>query len=508
MSAAETLDDLDEAYQPKWRSPVVPWVFCTPERKELLREAWQLGEITHHMTPSQYDTYQKFLAWKKRRDGGREYLMDISRRWGKSTVGCVWLISEAIQRPGSRLIYIGPELKQIKRFVLSLMNNILSDCPPELQPHLRRTDLIYEFKNGSRIELVGLDKNPDGARGNAIDGCFCDEAAFFKQLDYILFSVLQPQMLGRPWARIFCASTPPISPAHIWSQRMIPDAIKRGAHDIKTLEDADQYSAVEIEEMIAQLGGREDARCQREYFCRHVADENMAIVPEFRHFEEQIVQAVTPPEWRDCYTSMDPGWADLTAVLFGYWHFERAQLVIEDELAESRLNSGRLATLLKLKEQELWGSIQRIGSNGQKKPQPYRRVSDRDHRLLSDLAREHDLVFTRTLKDNPEQAVNALRVAITGEKILIHPRCEKLIKHLRNGVWKNEQRAQFAWQGGEFGHFDCVAALIYMWRNVNRNRNPAPKVAPAFSSDAYNPALADANRKVSKWARTRNPLLR
>lgn len=509
MSAAIDLDfELDPAYVPKWRSPVVPWTFCDAARKQLLREAWGIGEITHHMTPSQYEVYQRFLVWQKRRDGGREYLMDISRRWGKSTVGCVWLISLAIQRPRARLIYVGPELKQIKRFVLPLMGNILSDCPPEMQPHFRRTDMIYEFPNSSRIELIGLDKNPDGARGNAIDGCFCDEAAFFRNLEYLLWSVLKPQMLGRPWARVMCASTPPVSPAHIWSEQMIPTAIKRGAHDIRTLEDADQYSTVEIEEMIAELGGREDSRCQREYFCRHVADANMAIVPEFRQVERAIVKEVAPPEHRDCYTAMDPGWADLTACLFGYWHFERAQLVVEDELAESRMNSGRLAALLKLKESQLWGNLKRNSSNGTQKSQPYRRYSDRDHRLLSDLSREHDLVFIRTLKDNPEQAVNALRVAVSSERIMIHPRCEKLIKHLRNGVWKNEQRAQFAWQGGEFGHFDCVAALIYMWRNINRNRNPAPRVVQTYSSDSYNPALAEANKKVSKWARQRNPLLR
>lgn len=508
MSAAEQLEDMDDAYVPRWRSPVCPWTFCDPERKQLLREAWSIGEITHHLTPSQFGVYERFLAWKARRDGGREYLMDISRRWGKSTVGCVWLISEAICRPRSRLPYIGPELKQIKRFVLPLMSNILSDCPPEMQPNFRRTDLIYEFPNGSRIELIGLDKNPDGARGNAIDGCFCDEAAFFRNLDYLLGSILKPQMLGRPWARLMCASTPPVSPAHVWSERMIPDAIKRGAHDLKTLEDADQYSLVEIEEMIEQAGGRESSDCQREYFCRHVADANMALVPEFRHVEHKIIQEVGPPEHRDCYTSMDPGWADLTAVLFGYYHFERAQLVIEDELAETRLNSGRLAEQLKLKEAQLWGHLMRNGANGQKKPQPYRRYSDRDHRLLSDLAREHDLVFTRTLKDNPEQAVNQLRVAISGERIIIHPRCQKLIKHLRNGVWKNDERNSFARHGGEMGHFDLVAALIYMWRNVNRTRNPAPKVVHEYEGDTYNAALSESHKKVSRWARHRNPLLR
>lgn len=498
----------DYAYAPRWTSPVVPWVNCDPVRRQDLREAWGIGEITHHLTPSQFGTFQKLQLWRKRPDGGREFLMDSSRRWGKSALGCTWLISDAVAHPGWRLPYIGPELRQIKRFVLPLMAMILSDCPPDQRPTYFRSDLVYEFPNKARIELIGLDKNPDGARGNAIDGAFCDEAAFFRNLEYLLKSVLKPQMLGRPWARILCASTPPVSPAHVWSTEMIPSAVMRGAHDIKTIEDADQYSEIEIEEMIAEAGGRDHATCQRELFCRHVADETMAVVPEFRNAEAEMVREVEPPEWRDCYTAMDPGWSDLTGVLFGYWHFEKALLVIEDEVAEARLNSAKIAEQVKAKESALWSGVKRLGTNGTIKTQPYRRYSDRDNRLLSDLSREHDLVFARTVKDNPEQAVNQLRVAVQGMRIAIHPRCAMLILHLRNGVWKNEARQAFAWHGGSMGHFDLIAALIYMWRNVNRQRNPAPRIEHIYHDGTYDSALRSETKKVSKWVKPPNRFMR
>lgn len=489
---------------PRWRSPSIPWVACDKQRRDDLRATWQEGDISYHLTPSQYSTYRKYRDWSARDGAGREFLMDSSRRWGKSALGCVVLLEDAIRNPGARLPYIGPELRQIRRFVVPLMSMLLSDCPPELQPRFYRTDLVYEFPhNGSRVELIGLDKNPDGARGNAIDGAFCDEAAFFRNLEYVLRSVLKPQMLGRPWARVLCASTPPVSPSHIWTAEMIPDAVKRGAHDIKTIEDADQYSPQEIEEIIAESGGRDHPTCQRELFCRHIADATLAIVPEYVGAEKDILMAVEPPYWRDCYTTMDPGWQDLTGVLFGYWHFDLAKLVIEDEIAESQMVSGRIAEEIKRKEAMLWPpeTCKRLKSDGSTVPQPYRRYSDRNRRLLGDLSREHNLVFIPTRSDDIEQDINQLRNAIAAKKILIHPRCVMLQQHLRNGVWKNDRHNIFDREGKTMGHFDLISALNYMWRNVNRHRNPAPKVVPQFDSDRRERLINRQDVRVSKWDR-------
>lgn len=503
MSAA-TLGAVPQ--RPAWRSPVVPWLHCLPPRRALLRETWRLGEISHQLTPSQFDTYQRVMLWESRpsREAGRYFVMDSSRRWGKSKLGLGWLTEKALRSPNLRLLYIGPVLKEIRKFVVPLMAAILSECPPELRPRYRKTDLVYEFPNGSRVEVVALDKNPDGARGNALDYAFLDEAAFFNNLEYLLGSVLDPQMLGRPHARVLMASTPPVSPGHVWSSDLVPDAKLRDAHDIKTLADADQYTVEEIEEFIAKAGGRDHPKCQREYFCRHVADFDRAVVPEFAAVQGSIVTAVEPPGWRDCYTVMDPGWHDMTGVLFGYWDFAQAKLVVEDELAHPKMNSGKLAALIKAKEEALWNGLVRVGRNGELKPQPYRRYSDRDPRLLSDLRNEHQIIFTRATKDTPEQAVNLLRNAIGEERILVHPRCTKLQLHLLNGIWKNEQHKAFAWLGGEFGHFDLVSALLYMWRNVNRRRNPAPQQAVVLTTDQHQ-AVQREREAASRWTRERSP---
>jgi hypothetical protein len=231
----------------------------------------------------------------------------------------------------------------------------------------------------------------------------------------------------------------------------------------------------------------------------------MAIVPEFRDVEKEIVRAPEKiPTWRDCYVAMDPGWKDMTAVLFGYWDFDRQVLVVEDEVVAPRLNSHDVAAAVKIKETVLWSKSQRRGPDHTLRPQPFLRVSDNDPRLLYDLSTQHQLPFIATQKDEFNQQVNGLRIAIQQKKIQIHPRCRILVQHLKNGVWKNEARKQFAWEGGALGHFDAIAALIYLWRNVQPRRNPAPKEERhviSTRSENLSGHSESSVKRYSKWTR-------
>ena len=235
-------------------------------------------------------------------------------------------------------------------------------------------------------------------------------------------------------------------------------------------------SREEKDEFIALAGGRKSVSCRREYFAEHVADSTLAIIPEFTDKEQQIVKKVDAPRWRDCYVSLDPGWKDLTGILFGYCWFEKKILVIEDEAAMPMANSKDIAAVVYAKEKQLWGGLRRYSrsSSSGTREQPYMRWSDVKPETLSDLWMEHGLLFNQTKKDNLDDQVNAVRVAVQQERIIIHPRCQKLIAQLRNAVWKNEARKIFANEGRDFGHFDLVAALIYMYRNINWHRNPYP----------------------------------
>lgn len=495
----------------RWQSHVPPWAAATTEQRVLLDAAWRAGELDFLLTPPQQEVCAAIAKWEKGCSlEERIFAMDSSRRFGKSFILVRRALGKAGQRRGARIVYVAPEYEQVKKIVAGIFPELLQSCPPALRPKWVKSELTWEFPNSSRIELVGLDRNPDSARGTGVDDILLDESGFFGDLEYIIYSVLYPQMLGRPWARIVCASTPSESPLHYWSATVVPQCISKGAHAKKTLDDAVQYTPEEIEAFWnAMPGGRNGVKARREYGAEHIADENLAIVPEFREAKAKVVREVEPPVWRDCYVALDPGFHDMSACLFGYWWFLEETLVVEDEIVAPKLNSSELARQIKAKEAKLWGSVRRRGPRGETRAQPYLRISDNDVRLLADFHIDHQLSFHATLKDEKmHSTIDQLRVALQEGKIVIHPRCRKLIAHLEAGTWKKtpfhhviagkDARQTFAREGGEFGHFDAIAALAYLWRNVQKKRNPVPELERFVMGDIRAGALHE-KRASSKW---------
>jgi phage terminase large subunit len=96
------------------------------------------------------------------------------------------LIHIAISKPNTRISMVSHSLPHIKRGVYRDFKNILEQWGIWDEKDFRYTDFIYTFKNGSYIELFGLE-DPDKAKGPARDILFVNEAnliskALFDQL--------------------------------------------------------------------------------------------------------------------------------------------------------------------------------------------------------------------------------------------------------------------------------------------------------------------------------------
>jgi phage terminase large subunit len=96
------------------------------------------------------------------------------------------LIHIAISNPNIRISMVSHSLPHIKRGVYRDFKNILEQWNIWDEKDFRYTDFIYTFKNGSYIELFGLE-DPDKAKGPARDILFVNEAnliskALFDQL--------------------------------------------------------------------------------------------------------------------------------------------------------------------------------------------------------------------------------------------------------------------------------------------------------------------------------------
>ena len=101
-------------------------------------------------------------------------------------------------------------------------------------------------------------------------------------------------------------------------------------------------------------------------------------------------------------------------------------------------------------------------TNEQRKP--YLRVSDINYIVVNEIAKysNYKINFITARKDDKEAALNNLRVMVGGNKVIINPKCQTLIRHLRNVKWANKNRETFA-RSPDDGHYDAVDALKYLY---------------------------------------------
>lgn len=404
------------------------------------------------------------------------YFFLCSRRIGKTVTLFTLAARECIRNPGSRVLYLSMTTEQVREIVDQAEAVVFENCPDDIKPKFKSKEGKFVFPNGSEIRIKGLDK----AKGSSIRGVkanliLFDEACFMDDLVGILDSVAMPMAIATK-GRIVFGSTPPASPGHD-SISIISRCKERDAlivRDIYSMRGI-LYTDEQIKQFEEEAGGYESTVFRREYRALVVTETNLAIVPAATPEKmEEIVKEAPMPKgfWPDCYVGMDIGWRDLTVALFGYWDYANATLVIQDEMvvSDKRSTSENIATEIRRIEKALWGGRA-----------PYKRFSDNDPRLLHDLKSLHSLDFRVTPKDNKEAQVNQLNLMINAGHLIISPRCKTLIAHLMYGTWK-ENRQDFS-RSKELGHSDAIDALIYILRNVKRNKNPEP--GEYYSSTIY-----------------------
>lgn len=443
------------------------------ELQAVLNAAWSRGELSYL-----YHQTQQTISDAVRTSNSKKFFLLCSRRLGKSFYLVCEAFSLALRKPNARVLYLAPWSKDAATIATDLATQILADCPRHLRPDYKAQDKEFVFRNGSVVRLKGTNgEHAQFLRGGAADLVILDECGLMDELRHVVTDVCMPMTLTTK-GRIILASTPPMSPGHE-SATIYEDLATAGATAVFTLLDAphityeEKFSALaeagEAPETIPSIlsGGAQPqgTTARREYFCQFVTDANSAVVREWDDAaRKDCIRDYPRPPYFDAYVSMDPGMKDRTGVLFAFADFGARKLIIEDELVLRGPNTLQIASAVKEREAALWNG--RI---------PYLRVSDVDLRLIADLQQMHGLQFQKTRKEDSLGAVNLMRTMVQNRQIVIHPRCKNLDRQLRNATW-NSKATDFT--RGETdsidGHYDLVAALKYMCRNVNFDHNPFP----------------------------------
>ncbi len=431
--------------------------------------AWEVGRLEWKLDSNQEGMYQ---ALKRDWDKSKKKVLNCSRQLGKSYFLCLIAIEKALQHPGRSIKYAAETQKQVRAIVRPHFRDILADCPAHLRPVFHTQDGEFRFPNGSVITVAGCETEEKAEKllGQHAHEVFVDEAGSIAILEYVLKTILLPQTLNTNGKVIIC-STPAKTPGHYFKE-LCEEAEAEEVLIQRTIYDNPRITERAIAEAMKDCGGEDSTEFQREYLVRHVTDTEKAII---KGATERRLRDITlkldenfptsyRPTYFDVYEGMDVGWSpDFTGWLIGYWHYETATLVIEDEILVRQMDTKMLAAAVKAKEELHYGH----------NPNIFQRWSDIDGRLHADLANDHGIVFLPTPKDDLDSAINRLNLMVLGHKynLRIHPRCKDLLRQLKNGVW-NKQKTKFAHTKRD-GHYDLVAALIYLARNVAYEQVPS-----------------------------------
>jgi hypothetical protein len=421
---------------------------------------WGRGELSWKLRANQEDPSQRWQASKV-----PTFVAVLNRQGGKTWWLCTEAIALCLRHPGFQVLYGTYSLKATHAIIEPTMAELLEDCPRELRPRPNSVMGTLTFPNGSMIEMAGFDDGrAENYRGRKKHLVIVDEAGFIDDLRYVTKSILNP-MLKTTRGRMLMASTPPKTPAHDFVA-LFREYEARGATAKKTILEDPSVTPEDIDRIAEECGGRDSVHFRREHMCEFIVDEEHAVLPEFTDAKAaELVREFEVPRYFIPHTALDIGWRDYTFDLFAYYDFARGKLCIQDELRIRKMTTNRLADGIREKERALWPG----------KGHMVRRWGDVNLHVLHDLSVLHGLEISPTAKDDLEAQINQVRLWIQQNRIEIHPRCTNLIRQMHTAVW-NRARNKFE-QSSTEGHFDGVAALIYLVRNTPAHENPYPTLA-------------------------------
>jgi hypothetical protein len=478
---------------------------------------WRAGDLAHKLHSDQLAVYALVVAAFAA--GASRFVLEIARRWGKTWLLCVVAIETAIRRPGCRIVYGAPTLKDLQEFIIPTIEAITADAPPGLRWSFNSQTMHFTCENGSYIHLFGCDDKRKANRGRGPGAVLVilDECGFIPILKYVIQSVLRPQLLhSGGW--MLLGSTPAEEPDHDFTEiaeraEANGNYANRNIYDNPLLTQERIAAFIEADAKDEGLSPEEYKQTDtflREYMAERVVNKLLVVLgDDWARKRDVLFRPMERPEFYDAMTVLDPGGNDPHAISFGYWHFTAAKYVQEDELLlRDDENTEDIAARIKQKERELWGVSLFDGTlraavedeegviaasvpewmqdvlAGDAQPQPYSRWMDISVSMARDLYQLHKLAFINTAKDEKSVQVNNLRVAIRREEFILNQRCVHTDRHFRQTTWKDAKRTDYARKGGEHG--DLLDTAVYAMRNVNRQRNPFPRgwVAPSSLNGA------------------------
>lgn len=455
--------------------------------------AWQKGALKWLLYKHQMPIYDKIREVLASTDPKvNSYIIDCARQFGKSFIMFVIAVEECIRNPGSTQVYIGPLKSQVNEIINgNTFGVVFATCPKDGVPSYNESAL--HFPNGSRIRIAGSDnRNYENLRGGAANTIFLDEAGFINDLTTGVLPTVEP-MTKTTGGKVIFASTPPESLDHDYYD-VLRDHDEQKLISTYTIWDDKSLKPTQLEKIINQCRGQQTTKFKREYECKRIAETDTQVLPELTKDvaasillpDESFRQDPLYKHWIK-YVVADWGGRDKTAILFAHFNTHKRKLIIEDhlDLVGSDISSARIAGAIKDKVKLLWteGTI--------------RYFCDNNNILIqNDMIIQHRLPFVATSKGKLHEMVQKVRDWVYDERIEFAGPAEFALKSCMSGYW-NKRREEFA-TSKTYGHFDHLAALVYLVRNCDTTTDPVPNLLGFNKLTQFNSPVPEDIQKAKQ----------
>jgi hypothetical protein len=440
---------------------------------------WKHGVVAAwYLRDSQLEIYELLMR-------ERYPFVEAARRFGKTTSLLAFVLEQLLRHPGWICRWCFPNKNQAREVMIPELEKIQKDAPKEQIFKYKTVDSVFEgpkVKRGdsfvqSKLYIRGVNEDRgNSSRGPAANIIICDEYGFWNEPSYVVKSCLLPQLEGQEGRWLVKASTPAEELGHAYYKEK-KEAKRREKFISKTIFDKETLTQTELQEIIDESGGVDSPAFRRERLCEEIADPELLVCPEYvdevtfqgkKNGETVTVPGnVVPddyprPEFFTPYVGGDSGADDNTAILFGYYDFVKAELVIEHEFVKNGMTTGQITTEAKAIEKQLWGEVK-----------PKKRVYDSDKQLIFDLYGDYKYPMMPADKTDKRASIHAWRVEVGARRFKVKARCVQLREQMRVGMWKDQLKTDFRRTEG-LGHLDAIAAAIYLNRCIDTNHNPIP----------------------------------
>jgi len=413
---------------------------------------WERGILSWKLWDQQVAIYESIRSLS----GFVEIIVILCcRQYGKSHLGVLMAVEDALRHPDKCILIMGPTYKQTIEIVAPRLKEIAKDAPEGL---IRRTKSEGKWYVGdSEIVIGGFDQNSSSQRGKTVQTIYIEEVVDSNPDSYneSMRSDLGPALTHSVGGKMVFLTTLPKIPSHPFITETIPTAQLSGSYYNFTIDDNKALTQAQYDACVRRAGGRDSVDFRREYLNELIRDEQTSICPPFDR--KLHVGEVKGPGVGIFTTVMDWGGVrDKTAALICVYDFERDKLLV---LAERIYNANTPSDLI-IEDIRPLEAYHRVTD----------RISDCPGQLSIDL-RKMGYQVRLPIKADWRAGMNAMQMAFSLGKIEIDQSCTMLITTLESGQY-NKQKTDFE-RTHALGHCDAAAALLYAWRTVRRE-NPYP----------------------------------